>query len=59
MGKFVLEVEFDEGKNCDECPLRTDKNDIPSNADKIDEGVLYFELLTLRKNIRDIKIGFV
>ena len=60
MAKFVLEVEFEEGRtDCDNCPFRTDNGccDIPTehnlNCDKYD-----LTTIKLTKNIGEIKLNF-
>ena len=57
MAKFILEVEFEEGRtDCDNCPFRTDNGccDIPTehklNCDEYD-----LTTIRLRKNIVEIK----
>ena len=60
MAKFVLEVEFEEGKtNCDNCPFRTDngcckvRTEHNLNCDKYD-----LTTIKLTKNIGEIKLNF-
>lgn len=61
MAKFVLEVEFDEGKtNCDNCPFITDdecynkfRTEHNLDCDKYDLATM-----KLRKNVGEIKLNF-
>ncbi len=60
MAKFVLEVEFGEGRtNCDVCPFRTDNGccDIRTEH-KLDCDKYDLTTIKLRKNIGEIKLNF-
>jgi hypothetical protein len=57
MAKFILEVEFDEGRtNCDDCPFKTDNGccDIPVEH-KLDCDEYDLTTIRLRKYIGEIK----
>ena len=60
MAKFVLEVEFEEGRtDCDYCPFRTDNGCCDIHTEhKLDCDKYDLTTIKLKKNIGEIKLNF-